>query len=352
MRRAYRVVEGRLSLPPLVHIVGTNGKGSTGRFLAGGLREEGLLVGHYTSPHIFSFNERIWIDGREVDERRLEAAHRELMGLLPPPMAEELTYFEYTTLLAMVLFQEVEIAVIEAGLGGEFDATAVFPTTLTLITTIDRDHQEFLGESIEEIATTKLNAIQRRGIVGIQVHREVERIARSYPVTFLEGERVEEVAPLVREEGLPPLFADNLALALEAGRELGIPIDPRKALAYRLPGRMERRGNILIDVGHNPLSARALFPTLPSNLILIYNSYRDKEYGEILSILAPKVERVEILPVEDGRIAERKALERAIERVGLPYGEVGELDPHRNYLVYGGFRVVQEFFRRYGSSVL
>jgi len=351
--RAYRQIEGALRLPPLVHIVGTNGKGSTGRFLAGGLREAGLRVGHYTSPHIFRFNERIWIDGADVEDSQLEGAHQRLLALLPRELVWELSYFEYTTLLAMVLFEDVEIAVVEAGLGGEFDATAPFPKVLTLVTTIDYDHQAFLGSSIQEIATTKLNAIQTRGIVGEQIHDEVVQIARNYPVQFLDQGAIQEGKELAQGAGLPPFFGANLALALEGARVLGTPIDPQKALEYRLRGRMERHANLLIDVGHNPLSARELVKLLPPATHLVYNSYEDKPYDQILSILAPKLAMVEILPIRgEERIVQQERLERTIEALGLPWRPFEGLQKGRFYCVYGSFRVVEEFFKGYGSEIL
>lgn len=158
MPRVYEKIKSSLSLPKIIHIIGTNGKGTTGRFLASALHSIGFNTGHYTSPHILEFNERVWINGEDASYELLEKSHQELQNLLTTLDSDSLSYFEYTTLLAMIAFGECEYIVMEAGLGGEFDATAVFPKCLTIVTPIALDHEAFLGSNIQEIATTKLNA--------------------------------------------------------------------------------------------------------------------------------------------------------------------------------------------------
>ncbi len=145
MPRIYQKIKSALPTPKIIHLIGTNGKGTTGRFLASALLNKGLKVGHYTSPHILKFNERIWLNGADIADEILENTHNKLLVLLEKSDAERLSYFEYTTLLAMVAFAECEYVVLEAGLGGEYDATAVFPKELTLFTPIDFDHTAFLG---------------------------------------------------------------------------------------------------------------------------------------------------------------------------------------------------------------
>ena len=169
MPKAYNLIKHHINIPPVIHIIGTNGKGSTGRFLAHTLLKRGYTVGHYTSPHILKFNERIWINGKDISNEKLEEVHQKLQKLLPTEISDALSYFEYTTLLAALAFEGLDFVILEAGLGGEFDATNVFDKKKTLITTIDYDHQNFLGERIEEIATTKLNAIQDEAIIGKQI---------------------------------------------------------------------------------------------------------------------------------------------------------------------------------------
>ncbi|NCD12272.1 MAG: bifunctional folylpolyglutamate synthase/dihydrofolate synthase, partial [Epsilonproteobacteria bacterium] len=158
--KAYEKIRHRFKIPKIIHIVGTNGKGTTGRFLAHMLHANGLHVGHYTSPHILKFNERIWLDGADVSDAILAKAHEALLSWLDSDVADSLSYFEYTTLLAMVIFSKhCEYVVLEAGLGGEHDATNIFPKILSIVTPIGIDHQAFLGESIEAIAQTKINSV-------------------------------------------------------------------------------------------------------------------------------------------------------------------------------------------------
>jgi len=182
MPNCWNEVKSNFSIPKkIVHIIGTNGKGTTGRFLAYYLYKMGYKVGHYTSPHILKFNERIWINGNDIDDESLEKAHQKLQNIIPECYLERLSYFEYTTFLAMKSFEELDYVILEAGLGGEYDATSVFERDTSLVTTIDIDHQSFLGNTIEEIATTKLNSIKSKAIIGKQIHPEVMQIASHHP---------------------------------------------------------------------------------------------------------------------------------------------------------------------------
>jgi dihydrofolate synthase/folylpolyglutamate synthase len=175
---AYAILKPQIKQAQTVHIVGTNGKGSTGRIFSHLAYKSGLNVGHYTSPHIMKFNERIWIDGSDVSDEVLEAAHQKLFGILGKEMSESLSYFEYTTLLAFVVFEHCDLMVLEAGLGGEFDATNVCDKELSVITPIGLDHQAFLGETIEEIAATKIRSIQKKVLLAPQVYDEVTKVAK------------------------------------------------------------------------------------------------------------------------------------------------------------------------------
>ena len=163
---AYALLKPQIRSPKTVHIVGTNGKGSTGRMIAHLAYKSALSVGHYSSPHILKFNERIWLDGEDTSDEILEQAHQKLFDILGKEMSDALSYFEYTTLLAFVVFENCDLMVLEAGLGGEFDATNVCDKELSVITPIGIDHQAFLGETIEEIAATKIRSIQKQVLIG------------------------------------------------------------------------------------------------------------------------------------------------------------------------------------------
>jgi dihydrofolate synthase/folylpolyglutamate synthase len=356
MGRAYRLIADRLQLPPLIRLVGTNGKGTTGRFLALLLRKAGKRVGHYTSPHLFRFNERIWIDGREVEDGELERANQLLQQLLPRPVWEGLSYFEYTTFLMAILFQEVEIGIVESGLGGEHDATAVFPYLATIFTPIHRDHTQFLGREIEEIIATKV-----RGSKGVLVtapqpfEEQFWRVATQLGVTPLRAWEFlspNEVVQIEAHSPYPDFITQNYLTAygfLKLAREKwGWPLpSPIPLLELDLPGRLHQLApGVWLDVGHNPLSATAIaqfFEKRGEKVTLIYGAYADKERGEILSILKPVVNGVFPLQLEGERGVPLPRLKREIEEVGLPILPPSQLT--RPLLIYGSFGVAEEILK-------
>jgi len=105
MPNAWKQVRAHLKMPEIIHVIGTNGKGTTGRFLASALLHAGHSVGHYTSPHILRFNERLWLNGSDASDEMLQQAFERVMHLLEPSMAEALSYFEFTTLMAAALYE-------------------------------------------------------------------------------------------------------------------------------------------------------------------------------------------------------------------------------------------------------
>ncbi len=369
VHRAYAMLKPHINHPKTVHIVGTNGKGSTGRMMAHlawreGMRNEelgirNLSVGHYSSPHILKFNERIWLDGEDASDVVLEAAHRKLFPLLGKAMSDALSYFEYTTLLALVVFEKCDLMVLEAGLGGEFDATNVCDKALSVITPIGIDHQAFLGESIEEIAATKIRSIQKRALLAPQPYSEVvevaKRIADEKKAELFRGQgsgfSVQEMIQLdeiAKAKGWPGYLMENAKVALRALDILDIKysIDDLKTL--ELFGRFyPLNENIRIDVGHNPLAAKAIVTSMEPETVLIYNSLDDKDYEAVLRILKPKIKRVEIIPIASQRATTIEAIEAALEKVGLVYGMFdGHIDPREHYLVFGSFYTVEAFLKR------
>ncbi|MBD3798432.1 MAG: bifunctional folylpolyglutamate synthase/dihydrofolate synthase [Epsilonproteobacteria bacterium] len=356
--KVYRMIEGALPTPKIIHLVGTNGKGSTGRFLATALSRAGKRVGHYTSPHILHFNERIWLDGADVCDEALDVAHQKLLALLSDDDIEALSYFEYTTLLAMVVYEGCEYVVMEAGLGGEFDATAAFPKTLSIFTPIDYDHAAFLGTSIESIASTKLRSMQRMALLGEQKHSEVETIAKTiaeakgcelYILTERLTPVIEEIAlHLATKNALSDYLRTNLMLAMVAYEILGYKASEELFDQSALFGRLSPiAANITLDVGHNPLAAREIARAYDGKkVVLIYNTYKDKDYREILGILKPIIESVEIIEVSEGRVVLREDLEGALDDMGIPYLPFETIDTNKEYLVFGSFSVAETFLKR------
>lgn len=357
MPRTYRALKEQLATPKLIHIVGTNGKGTTGRFLANALLQNGLNVGHYTSPHILNFNERIWLNGENADEDVLESAHQKLLGLLSQEQAAALSYFEYTTFLAMVVYERCDYVVLEAGLGGEFDATNVFDKVLSLFTPIDRDHQAFLGDSIEGIAQTKFRSMQKVAISARQPHPEVGKIYDEIAQQkgcdakqiddLLSREEEEKIRSIASKEGLASYLQNNLLLALSGLKILGFKADASALAKAPLFGRLTKIGeNILLDVGHNVLAAEAIASTLKGQkFTLVYNSYRDKDYAVIIRTLKPIIDTIELIDVDDVRIEQRSRLEEVIKAEGIPLSRFATIDKNKNYLVFGSFSVAEAFLR-------
>ncbi|MGA9045625.1 bifunctional folylpolyglutamate synthase/dihydrofolate synthase [Sulfuricurvum sp.] len=356
---AYREIEHLLPKPKVIHLVGTNGKGSTGRFLATALHRAGKKVGHYTSPHILRFNERIWIDGSEVGDEALETAHQRLLAMVDRKSAEALSYFEYTTLLAMVAFAECDYVVLEAGLGGEYDATAVFPKALTIFTPIDFDHAAFLGTTIESIATTKLRSMQSVALLGRQKHANVETIAKAIAeekgcTLYTLSERLtpnsEELAwHLATKNSLSDYLRDNLTLAMEAYTLLGYKASVTLFDQNALFGRLSKiASNVTLDVGHNALAAESIAQNFAGKKVtLVYNTYGDKDYREILTLLKPIIESVEIIEVNEGRIVDRDQLESVLDELNIPFGVFEQIREDKEYLVFGSFSVAETFIKFY-----
>ena len=221
--RAFASVRDAIKPREIIHIVGTNGKGSTGRFLAQILTELGFRVGHYTSPHIFKFCERFWLKGRDVSDDELEKAHQFLQGVLNDEFKSLLSYFEYATLLAAVLFRECDYVIFEAGMGSRYDATGVFDKSLSLFTPIGLDHTAFLGENIEAIAQTKFYKPAKFALMNdfmdfraVKIGREVAKEFGSnllFAHEILDDNDKNALDKYSREFALADFMRSNLTLA-------------------------------------------------------------------------------------------------------------------------------------------
>ena len=349
----------KIKLPFVIHIVGTNGKGSTGRFLAHYLHKKEFKVLHYSSPHILKFNERIWINGFDVSDENLEIAHQFLQNLFEIELLEKLTYFEYTTLLAFYLSKNFDYLVLEAGLGGEFDATNVVENNLSLITTIGLDHQSFLGNTVEEIAATKMRSVDNKMLIGYQVFPEVVQTAFKVKEQILkERNKNIEIIEVKDFEKYPinDKFASylkrNLHLVIACLNELKIPINLELFDDVLLFGRCQKIAfNITIDVGHNPLAAMVIAKEFENKKItLIYNSYADKDYVEVLKILKPIIKELVIIELDDKRVVKKEELLKIIKQLNITNKETIKIEENEEYLVFGSFLVVEKFLSLIGYN--
>ena len=359
MPRVYETIKEKIPLPKIIHIVGTNGKGTTGRFLATALYSLRFNTGHYTSPHIFTLNERIWINGKNIDDNLLDAQHKQLLTLLSKEDAASLSYFEYTTLLAIYIYKDMDYVILEAGLGGEFDATAVFDNILTLVTPIGIDHEAFLGSDIKSIARTKMNAIKTSAIIGVQKYEEVQevadKLAEEKNLEILDYKRqldkndFDKIELIAQTNKLAEYLKENLSLAVSALKVLKIKYAVDNFQNSRLYGRLSSLNeNILLDIGHNTLAATSIYNSLKeSKYTLVYNSFKDKDYQEILRILKPIISDVEIIKVEDERVESMELIAATLENLKIKYRRFSSINPDKKYLVFGSFSVAKAFLKVY-----
>ena len=357
--QAYSILKPHIKKPLTVHIVGTNGKGSTGRIMATLLHYQNVKVGHFSSPHIVSFNERIWIEGKDIDDSSLENAHKRLYTILGQEMSISLSYFEYTTLLALVAMEKLEVIILEAGLGGEFDATNVVSKDLTVVTPIGLDHQEFLGNTIEEIATTKLNSIEKRAIISFQPDNRVytlaqkiakKRLLKLYLLKDLSLNS--DILSITETLGWSYYLYENAQLAINALLILSLPFNIQDLKFVNLFGRFYQLApNITIDVGHNLLAVDAVSKAIESRygdkkIILVYNSLDDKDYSAILSKLKQYIKRVEIIPIDTNRAIDKAILTKELKRLSIEFEMFKSIKKDEDYLVFGSFFVVESFIKK------
>ena len=506
--RAYAAIKDKIPLKNVIQIIGTNGKGSTGRFLANAIAAAGFSVGHYTSPHVFRLNERIYLGGRiaqnpvfalnsdasnfkneqnsalasnftekqnsakmqnfanrensasqisisnlqnsvtqnshskqnsalqnsvyttqnfcskhnfiaqnsidtqnsastqnlwnsqdlkssseqnlkfspeqnfksqlrsnfksaqsslpislgrDATDEELDFAHEFLQESLPAEFKDSLSYFEYLTLAAAVLFRDCDYCVIEAGMGGEFDATSSFGRMLSLFTPIGTDHLGMLGQNLEQIAHTKLITMDKEAILSDEMSEVPLRIAQQiaeqkgthlrFAAELLSKSERAQIVEFCAHNNLPKFQISNLALALAAMKFLNLKFEISQLPPLNLRGRMEVLApNLRVDVGHNELAAQQVAREITEiyggrKIALIYNAFADKDVAAVLRTLAPVVERVEIFNYE---VADREmaaeVITRELDALKIPHSPFrGELRAEEEYLVFGSFHLVENF---------
>ena len=290
----------------VVHLAGTNGKGSTAALIEAGLRGAGQRTGLYTSPHLCRFTERMRVDGEELPQGDLAPLLARVEAAAGP---RGLTFFEAVTAMALLHFAEqgVELAVLETGLGGRLDATNMVSPLAAVITPIHLDHVEILGPSLAHIAAEKAGIIKPGAPTlaapptspEVRVALDQRAAACGSPPVRWQGEHFPAEADL---PGWTASFQRrNVALALETLEQLrqgGLPLDlvaARQGMARaRWPGRLERvGGGIVLDGAHNPAGLAALTEALkrqaPWDVILGVLSPRDPQ--ELIQALKPLARR-------------------------------------------------------------
>lgn len=328
----------------VVHITGTNGKGSTARMVEAICRAYGLRTGLYTSPHVEKITERIAIDGQPLDDDHFIDIWNQTKDFIAMVDAKftaahqpAMSFFEVLTAMAIWAFADapVDVAVVEVGMGGRWDATNVLDGDVSIIGPIDMDHMQWLGDTVEQIAQEKAGIIKPKStvIIGPQPHesqvmpilQEAALQAGASPV-LIDGETLQVVSrrpavggqvvtlatPLGTYEQVPvAMFGEHQAhnaLAALAAAEVVVPVSGAldgdvvaEALGgVKVPGRIEvvrTSPTIIVDGGHNVQAVEALRETIEENfdfqqIVGVVSMMRDKQVEEVLSILEPMLSTI------------------------------------------------------------
>lgn len=341
-------------VPPVVTVAGTNGKGSTVAVLEAILAESGQLAGVYTSPHMLRFNERIRVGSREASDAEIVAAFAAIDNARDDV---SLTYFEFATLAALLVFRarDVDVIVLEVGLGGRLDAVNIVDPTVAVITRIDLDHQDWLGNDRGSIAREK-GGIMRCGVPVVIGDRQpppeliqcaeavgaepVLRLGREFDVAEKDGvwegrlRAADGVARTLPKQPRTSLIPDNVCAGLQAAIQLGCDFNSRQlaaALASARPrGRCERFAGagyeVVLDVAHNPSAVYNLVEYLgltpcKGKTISIFSAMGDKDIGAMIEAAGHSFDSWLIAQQSDNP---RAAAAADIARVLQHHGQVVE----------------------------
>lgn len=349
--------------PRIVHVTGTNGKTSTARMIETLLLATGLRVGLFTSPHLHSVTERIRIDGAPIDAQRFVEVYEDTRGIMALVDAEQeadggipLTYFEAVTCLAFAAFADapVDVAVIEVGMGGTWDATNVAVADVAVITPVSLDHTRYLGDTTAQIAGEKAGIVKAGSVAVIgpqpsdvldvllgacaRVGAEARVFGRDFDLVSSQLAIGGQVLTLRTSAGeYDEVFlslhgrhqADNAAVAVAAVEALLVSTDPLDtALVDALgsatsPGRLEaarRDPTVLLDAAHNPAGAQALAAALQESFVfldttLVVGVSQDKDIRGILAPLREVADRVVATRSPSSRAASPQAIADVAEEL-------------------------------------
>ncbi|MEA0761548.1 bifunctional tetrahydrofolate synthase/dihydrofolate synthase [Xanthomonas campestris] len=384
-----REVAARLQIEaPAKHVIvvgGTNGKGSTVAFIEAIGRAAGWKVGTYTSPHLLRYNERVRIHGVEASEAQLVAA---FVAVEAARGDTALTYFEFGTLAALWLLQQsaLELAVLEIGLGGRLDAVNIIDADVAVITTVDIDHTDWLGEDREAIGAEKAGIIRGWNPVVLgeidppssvlrrayQLGANAIRAGSDYFHEPIDAQhwRWRDVAQTL-ELPMPALQAPvqlaNAAAAIAALQALPVEVPAtawaQGVAAAQLPGRLQRVASdgveLMLDVGHNPQAARALAQALgkatpAGTTVALYAALADKDVRGVVEALTGCVDQWALAGLEGARGQSAEALRARLQGTaaaqaachgdvaGALHAVLAEAQPGDRVLVFGSFHTVAD----------
>ncbi len=329
---------------PTIHIGGTNGKTSTSRMVDALLTELDYRTGRFTSPHLESFLERISIKGAPISAAELIATYNDIalyLDLIDSRSEHPISYFEAVTALAFVAFAEhpVDIGIIEVGMGGDWDATNVVQSAVSVLMPIGLDHTEYLGETIEEIARTKAGIIKPESHVVLAAQEPevarilLEKVLEKSAIPYREGiefallrRDIAVGGQLISVKGVHGEYTDiylplhgahqaaNAAVAIATVEAfVGVQLDSelvRAAFAnVSSPGRLEilhRDPTVIVDAAHNPHGAKALAETIRTefdfeSIFCVLGILGDKDVSGFLKALEPVVDRLVVTKSDSPR---------------------------------------------------
>lgn len=372
LERVGRVAD-RLALRPvqrpLVLVGGTNGKGSTVAMLAAVYKAAGFRVGAYTSPHISDFRERIRVDGEMAEAQLIvDALAFVEMGRAP----DTLTYFEYTTLAAMHVFQQADcdVYLLEVGLGGRLDATNLWDADCSVVTSIALDHQDYLGSDVRVIATEKaaIGRAEKTLVVGdTDPPDSLFDFAASHGISIDHvGRLPESLLPVTNLQGAHQRRNAACASAVVKTLQKALPVPDetlqsallRIGMSARFEQLMHGSVTVVFDVAHNPAGAQALLQTWQAvygarRAELVFASLVDKDVTGIAKALDPLVAHWHCLPLEGYRampldqlceavqgVSDRPVARHASAAEAWQQAHKNALDGDRLILVAGSFYTV------------
>ena len=306
----------------VIHLAGTNGKGSTSAIIDSLARATGLRCGLFTSPHLVDFRERMRVNGEMIPEQKVLETILEIKEIVAD-WEHHPTFFELTLAIAMRHFKEMEceLIILETGMGGRLDATTAVPADVCVITPIALDHSEWLGDTLEKVAGEKAGIIcEKKPVISAQQERSAaiviaeEAEEKRAPLTIVNGPLLGYNINLVGKHQ-----AENAKLAVEAVTALDIPLD-FDSVKYALtninwPGRFEtlsEQPQIIIDGAHNPHAANALVDTWKQQFgeqkaTLVFGAVEEKDVAQVLEILCSISEEVHLTPLDSPRTLSTEA---------------------------------------------
>ncbi|HEX3445608.1 MAG TPA: folylpolyglutamate synthase/dihydrofolate synthase family protein [Chthoniobacterales bacterium] len=328
-----------------IHVAGTNGKGSVCAMLESICRAQGLKTGLFTSPHLVRYNERIQVNRRSIPDDDIIGGISEIRALISEHDLNP-SFFEITTALAFLHFfrSEVDIVLLETGLGGRLDSTNIVTPIVSVLTSIDLDHQKILGNSLAEIAREKAGIIKHGvPVVSAPQSVEVRKVFESFAQRLCTRVRYAEFPATPFSVALAGSRQQvNAAVAVDALSQARLAISPQ-AIATGLatvfwPGRFQQvESNLILDGAHNPAASWQLVQTWKecqrgTTPTVIFGGLKDKNLSQMLEALSQIASRFFLVPVENDRSSSPSELKTPDHLPTTVYSSVKDAVEHARAL--------------------